>query len=79
MALPSSMTQVTQLSQEYQNFLNAYYNMMSAAAQFVNAGNVLAADSTFLSVASSAFKTWGSANITTVSNFISNSTTPPPA
>ena len=76
MAAPTTMTEVSALAPEYVNVINTYTNMISAATAFVAAGTALAADPQF-SIASSAFKTWGSTVLTQVQSFLSSTSAPP--
>lgn len=77
MASPTNITQVIALSNEIQNAVNDFYNMMIYANKFVNSANALADDPQF-SIASQAFKTWGSNVLSQVTTFVQNTTNPPP-
>lgn len=66
------------LSTEYQNFVNMYANMLSAANAFVAAGNILTVDPN-IGIASAAFKTSASAVLSQVTTFLQTAPTSFPA
>lgn len=76
MGSPTTINQVTVLANEYQSVINAFNTMMSAAAIFVTAANAISADPQF-SIASTAFKNWGTTVLSQVSTFVQNTASPP--
>lgn len=78
MSAPNTMLATTTLAVEYQNFINMYANMLSAANAFVTTGNLLAANPN-ISIATSAFQTAAVTVLNQVSTFLQTAPTSFPA